>query len=151
MGSTCSHGSTACEGNRDVLVAGGGKTFTATKVTVTHDVAAYEVVLVPVVRGLEAVVAASPPKFGSVPVTVEDRRGELVHLALLPATRCQEDVRFMPPLWCVDKRDGEEPNMEMDTIDLNLILSILHPNEDKAVSRPARNVTSNIQIPGECV
>ena len=117
----------------------------------THDVAAYEVVLVPVVRGLEAVVAASPPKLGSVPVTVEDRRGELVHLALLPATRYQEDVRFMPPFWCVDKRDGEDSDMEMDTIDLNLILSILHPNEDKAESRPVRNATPTIHIPGERV
>ena len=104
----------------------------------------------PVIRGLEAVVAAFPPKTGAIPVTVECPDGEDVELCILPMARYKDEDRFMPPFWCVDKRDGDDINMEIDHVDLDSILSILSPDQKKGEARPARNDTVKVALPGIC-
>ena len=65
--------------------------------------------------------------------------------------RYKDEDRFMPPFWCIDKRDGDDINMGMDKIDLNLIRTILNPDKDKAAARKyGFNDTDDISIPGIC-
>ena len=120
----------------------GKKTFTRTKVIATRDMAARELCLLPVVRGIEAVVIASQIKAGAIPVEVDLTGDKVVELAVLPMARYGEEDRFMPPFWCVARGNYEDANMEMETLDLDSITSIMPEDKERAAVRSADNGTS---------
>lgn len=148
----------------------GKKTFVRTSVVVTRDVAAFEVVLVPLVKGVESVTQKAGGKSAAVAVeminpsssTPEPREGESSlakkdsaaaskHTTTLYLIPCRVDTetkdRFMPPFWCVKHGASQDANMERDEVEVDAILRLLTGNEQKSSARPSTNPTSMFSIP----
>ena len=124
------------------------KTFVRVKVVLTRDVAAFELVLVPVVKGLEAVVQKTGGKSAAVSVEMFKQNGEAMMLHLLPmAVQTDTKERFMPPYWCVQHGPREVANMESDEVEVDAILSLLSKDSKKSEQRTSRNDTDKFTVP----
>ena len=142
-------------------LAAGKKTFLHTKVVVTRDVAAFEVVLVPMVKGMEAVTQKAGGKSSAVAVEMinpssskpvpGDGESPLAFKTTLYLIPCRVDAdgkdRFMPPSWCVKQGTREEANMASDEVDVDAMLTLLYSDELKSQVRPSINNTVQFPIP----
>jgi hypothetical protein len=135
------------------------KTFSRTKVVTMRDVAAFELVLVPVVKGLEAVVTKTGGKTSAVAVDMTRHKmitpvgggaaiEDVMTLYLIPmAVQTEGKDRFMPPFWCVKQASRDDANMAMDEVELDGIFSILSSDETRSNVRPAKNDTAKWSVP----
>ena len=121
------------------------KTFTRTKVVVTRDVAPFEVVLVPVVKSLEAVVQKSLGKSTAVAVAMTQNFSNTpagqdpTTLYLIPMmVHTEGKDRFMPPCWCV--KHDVPANMARDEVDVDAILSLLSSDEKRSQARAVKQL-----------
>ena len=132
-------------------VRGKVRGYASTKVILTKDVAPYELALVPVVKGPEAVVTKTTQKTTVLRVSVTPRRFEegeptSTDLFILPSTSQKDDDLFMPPYWCMAST-VDEHNMEIVEIQLSAILSVLDSDEEVRKARNWQNDHESYTVP----
>ena len=128
-----------------LAVPGKKKPFHNTKVVVTRDVAIGELVLLPLVRGPEAVVTKTSHKASVISVNATMPSGREQELFILSSCHCAEKDRFMPPFWCAAL--SFEPNMKFSTLDLNSIETVLSDSADSNLTSLWKNNVCQFEVP----
>ena len=141
------------------------KTFLRTKVVVMEDIAAFELVLVPVVKGTEAVVQKTGGKSAAVAVEMTmhkkstlvgaaargesaaaiEERMTLYLIPMLVQTGGKE--RLMPPYWCVKHGPSEDANMARDEVDVDALVQVISSDERRSSARPSNFNNARFTVP----
>ena len=127
------------------------KVYETVQVFVTRDVAAYELVLVPIVKGLEAIHTVdkkAKARERDVPATVLGEDNNPIEFLLRDMTVQTEDAeRFMPPYWCVRHGVASKVNMEREEMNAEVLVRHLSKDAIRGKSRNPKNVADNWSIP----
>ena len=124
------------------------KFFQKTMVVAEKDLESQELCLLPLVKGLEAI-AQQGYKAGALEVEMPHPwdASESIELLVLPITRYQEEGRFMPPFWCVERGDEQVANMTMQEIDVDYIQTLMVENTTAREVRKPENGTTKVTVP----